>query len=601
LIKLSDYVIDFVARAGVKHIFMLAGGGCMHLADSVGRAQNLEYVCCLHEQACAFAAEAYAEYTNHLGAALVTTGPGGTNTVTGVAAAWIEGASCLFLSGQAKRADLIGTSGVRSMGPQEVDIVSIVRPITKYAKTVLDPQSIRYELEKAVHIATSGRRGPVWLDIPLDVQATMVEESTLEGFIPDAGESATAGLRAQVAQAIELINRAERPVLFLGNGVRAAANADLVSRLIDELQIPVLLTWKVVDLLPEDHACYAGRPGAIGQRGANFTQQNADCIVVLGARLDLPQIAFRQENFAPGATKILVDVDSAEIAKFRMKIDVPVCADAAAFIGEFLRQSGKRTNTDHSAWVKRTRDWQRQYPVVLPEYASTEGIVNVYTLMDVLSEELAADDLLVPGSSGPCSDIFMQAFRIKAGQRVVNAPGLGAMGTGLPGTIGACLASGGRRTICVNGDGGFQLNIQELETVCRLKLPIKYFVLCNGGYASIMTAQRTHFQGRYAGSEPGSHLTLPNLMPVAEAYGIRAIEIHDHNDLRSGIREALTSDGPVVIAVHTAPDQPVAPRATSIMRADGTMVSRPMEDMWPLLDREELLSNMILAPVGSTK
>src|ERR1039457_6842378 len=246
--KLSDYVIEFVARAGVNHIFMLAGGGCMHLADSVGRARDLEYVCCLHEQACAFAAEAYAEYTNHLGVALVTTGPGGTNAVTGVAAAWIEGASCLFLSGQAKRADLIGGRGVRSMGPQEVDIVSIVRPITKYAKTILDPQSIRYELEKAVHFATHGRRGPVWLDIPLDVQATMLDESSLPGYPSEEEPGTTPELQEQVAAAIDLLNQSQRPVLLLGSGVRTAAAAGLVKRLVETLKIPVLLTWKVVGL-----------------------------------------------------------------------------------------------------------------------------------------------------------------------------------------------------------------------------------------------------------------------------------------------------------------------------------------------------------------
>ena len=509
--KLSDYVLEFVARAGVKHLFMLAGGGCMHLADSAGRVEGLEYVCCLHEQACAYAAEAYAEYTQNLGAALVTTGPGGTNAVSGVAAAWIEGASCLFLSGQAKRADLIGNRGVRSMGPQEVDIVSIVRPITKYAKTVMEPESIRYELEKAVYLATHGRRGPVWLDIPLDVQAASVDEAGLAGFTPDPPEPSSA-LSEQVAEAIDLLNRAQRPVLFLGNGVRSAAKSGLVDRLIAALQIPVLLTWKVVDLLPEEHPYYAGRPGAIGQRGANFTQQNADCLMVIGARLDLPQTAFSHENLARDASKIVVDVDPPEIAKLRMKIDVPICADAGQFIAEFLRQSASLMPGDRTCWTKQAKEWHRRYPVVLPEYWSRpSGEVDVYVLMDVLSEEATADDLLVPGSSGPCSDIFMQAFRVRPGQRVVNAPGLGAMGTGLPGTIGACLASGRRRTICVNGDGGFQLNIQELETVRRLNLPIKYFVLCNGGYASIIAMQRNHFQGRLVGSEPQSRLSFPDL------------------------------------------------------------------------------------------
>jgi len=599
MIKLSDYVLEFVAHAGVKHIFMLAGGGCIHLADSAGHTPNLDYVCCLHEQACALAAEAYAEYTNHLGAALVTTGPGGTNTVTGVAAAWVDSTPCLFLSGQVKRADLIGSRGVRSMGPQEIDIVSVVRPITKYAKTIVDPQSIRCELEKAVYLATHGRRGPVWLDIPLDVQAAHIDPDALEAFRPPSEPrgSASGELTNSVSQAITLLNQSQRPVLFVGNGVRSVA-PDKLTRLIDTLQIPVILTWRVADLLPETHPFYAGRPGAVGQRGANFTQQNADCILVAGARLDLPQLAFSHQNFARAATKIIVDIDPAELAKFQMPIHVPVCADTADFIAEFLRQSDTLVPKDRRCWLQRTKEWQARYPVVLPEYwEGGAGAVNLYALIDALSDECASTDLLVPGSSGPCSEVFLQAFRVKPGQRIVNAPGLGAMGTGLPGTIGACLASGRRRTININGDGGFQLNIQDLETVRRLNLPIKYFVLSNGGYASIMATQRSFFQGRFTGSEPHSGLTLPEIAPIAEAYGIPAIEISGHRHLRERIRLALAHNGPIVCAVRTAPDQPTAPRVTSEMRPGGVMVSKPMEDMWPFLPREEFLANMIVPPL----
>ena len=594
--KLSDYVIEFVARAGVKHIFLLTGGGSMHLADSLGRNPGLEYVCCLHEQACAFAAEHYAEFTGGLGVALVTSGPGGTNAVTGVAAAWLESASCLFLSGQAKRSDLIGGTGVRSMGQQEVDIVSVVRPVTKYAVTVLDPGTIRYELEKAIYLATHGRRGPVWLDIPLDVQAATIDETSLPGFVPAAPERDPAGLERQVAEAIDLLNRAQRPVLFLGNGARAAQAGGALRQLVDLLRIPVLVTWKIADFLPEADPYYAGRPGAIGQRGANFTQQNADCLLIIGARLDRPQTAFCHRNFAPAAVKIVVDVDPAELAKIQTEVAVPVCADAAAFVAEFLRQAGRLETGDRSCWLRRAREWSARYPVVLPEYWETGGRVNTYVLMDVLSDELAANDVIVPGSSGPCSDIFMQAFRVKAGQRIVNAPGLGAMGTGLPGSVGACLASGRRRTININGDGGFQLNVQELETVRRLNLPIRFFVLCNGGYGSIMATQRNYFDGRFVGSEPGSRLTLPDIEKVAAAYGLPAVRIRSHSDLRARVREVLAHDGPVVCAVDTPADQPTAPRVTSKVEPDGSIVSRPMEDMWPFLSREELLSNMIVPP-----
>jgi acetolactate synthase-1/2/3 large subunit len=602
LIKVSDYVSRYVARAGVKHVFILAGGGCMHLVDSFGREPSLQYICCLHEQACAYAAEAYSEYSHHLGVVLVTTGPGGTNAVTGVAAAWLDSASCLFLSGQVKRADLIGKRGVRSMGPQEVDIVSVVRPITKYAQTVLEPDSIRYELEKAVWLATHGRRGPVWLDLPLDVQASTIDENKLAGFDPEP-EPPSADLSRRAAEAIALLNRAERPVLYIGNGARVAMTRGDLAKLMGRLQTPTLLSWKAIDLVPESNPFYAGRPGSIGQRGANFTQQNADCILILGARLDLPSVAFNPRNFARAATKILVDVDPAEIAKLDMNLDVPVCADAGAFVSALLRQADLLVPHDRSAWLQRCKNWQTQYPVILPEYWEDpgDGTVNPYALVDALSEEARPEDLLVPGSSGPCSEIFLQAFRVKAGQRVVNAPSLGAMGTGLPGTIGACLASGRRRTICVNGDGGFQLNIQDLETVRRLQLPIKYFIWCNGGYGSIMATQRNYFRGHYVASEAGSGLTLPDITRVAEAYGIPSVRLGSHRQLRDEVRAVLDREGPVVCAVNMRPDQPTLPRVTSKMLRDGSMVTLPMEDLAPLLPRDEFLENMIIPPLGGTE
>jgi acetolactate synthase-1/2/3 large subunit len=601
LIKLSDYVTGYLARRGIKHVFMLAGGGCMHLVDSFGRQKGMEYVCCLHEQGASFAAQAYAEYTSELSAALVTTGPGGTNAVTGLAAAWLDSSACLFLSGQVKRADLLTAHGVRSMGPQEVDIISVVSPLTKYAKTLIEPNDVRYELEKAVYLATTGRRGPVWLDFPLDVQATMVDESKLRGFTPEPEAPVGEDIRQKVAAAIELLKKSERPVLFVGNGTRQAHLQGLVEDVVDLLKVPTLLTWKSMDMLPEDHPYYAGRPGSVASRGSNFTQQNADWIMVLGARLDMPQIAFSHKNFARGARKVLVDVDANEIAKFDMTIDVPVHADAKEFLRELLVQLKNTGLPDTSAWMKKAKDWLAKYPVVLPEYWQEDaGVVNPYILVEVLSEQCTPEDVLAPGSSGACSDIFLQCFQMKAGQRVVNSPSLGAMGTGLPGTIGSCLASGRRRTICVNGDGGFQLNIQDLETVRRLNLPIKYFILCNGTYASIMGAQRNHFKGHLVGSDPSSHLTLPDVRKVAEAYGIKTMEIKDHTNLREQVAAVLACDGPVVCAVLVSSDQPTVPRATASTRADGTIVSLPMEDMAPRLPREEFLANMIVPSLAES-
>ena len=597
MIKVSDYIAQFLAGRGVEHIFMLTGGGCMHMVDSFGNQEGLDYVCCLHEQAVAFATQAYAEYKSTPGAALVTAGPGGTNAITGLAAAWVDSTACIFFSGQAKRADLLTGRGVRSMGPQELDIVAVVQPLTKYAKMLVDPNDIRHELEKAWHLATTGRRGPVWLDVPLDVQAATVDETQLRGFIPQPALDRSAVLRTSVAQAIALLQKAERPVLLIGNGARHAHLSDLVEEAVDALRIPALLTWKAMDMLPEDHPCFCGRPGSVASRGANFTQQNADWILVLGARLDLPQIAFSHRNFARGAQKILIDVDPHELGKFDAPIEVAVEADSKDFLAEFLRQLQGLTLPDTSVWLAKSKQWLRDYPVILPEYWQQSGTVNTYVLMDVLSEQCIPNDLLAPGSSGACSDIFLQCFRLKRGQRVVNSPTLGAMGTGLPGAIGSCIASGRRRTICVNGDGGFQLNIQDLETIRRLHLPIKFFILCNGVYGSIVAMQRNHFKGRLVGSDPSSHLTLPDVRKVAAAYGIKTMMIEDHRNIRESVAAVLDYDGPVVCAVNTSPDQPILPRATSSTRPDGTIVSLPMEDMAPRLPREIFRVEMIVPPI----
>lgn len=595
MIKVSDYITQFLVDRGIRHIFMLAGGGCMHLVDSVGRQRGLEYVCCLHEQSVAFAAQAYAEYSSELSAALVTTGPGGTNAVTGLAAAWLDSTASIFISGQVKRADLLTGRGVRSMGPQEVDVVAVVTALTKYAKTLIEPTDVRYELEKAFHYATSGRRGPVWLDVPLDVQSAMVDEAVLRTFVPEPVRDRPSEIREWVTQAIRLLKQAERPVLFIGNGSRQAHLSGIVDELVSALKVPTLLTWKAMDMLPDDHPYFAGRPGSIASRGANFTQQNADWIMVLGARLDLPQVAFSHKNFARAASKVVVDIDEHEIGKFDMTIDVPVVADVKDFVTEFLAQLTESHLSDTTAWLKMSKDWLTKYPVVLPQYWDVgSDYVNTYVLTEVLSEQCTPEDVLAPGSSGACSDIFLQCFRLKHGQRVVNAPSLGAMGTGLPGTIGTCLASGRRRTICVNGDGGFQLNIQDLETVRRLNLPIKFFILCNGAYGSIIAAQRNHFNGRLVGSDNSSNLTLPSVIKVAEAYGIKAMEIRNQRNIREDVAAVLAYPGPVVCAVHVSPEQVTLPRATTLTRADGSVTSLPMEDMAPQLPREEFHANMII-------
>ncbi len=595
-IKLSDYVVQFISNQGVKHVFMIAGGGAMHLVDSLGRSKDIEYIAPLHEQAGAIAAQAYGHYTSNLGAEFVTTGPGGTNAVTGVAGAWMDSTPCIFVSGQVKRSTLMGDSGLRSLGSQEVDIISIVKPITKYAVRILDPLTIRFHLEKAVYLARSGRRGPVWIDIPVDVQALQIDERQLEGFVPEEiAESDTRLLQEQVSKIYELINRAERPVIFAGYGIQAAEASKEFRELVDRLNLPVLATWKAIGIMPHEHPLYAGRPGGIGQRGANFVQQNSDFLMSIGSRLDFDQIAFNQQNFARAAQKVVVDVDVAEINKLSdMDISIKVVSDAKLFICEMLTQAYRLEKRDRSTWLDRCVDWKKKYPVVLPEYWKEKKYVNMYVLMEALSEEVEPGEVIVPGSSGPCANIMMQAWNVKEDQSFVFSPALGAMGFGLPMSIGACLASGRRRTICVNGDGGFQLNIQELETVHRLNLPIKFFVLNNNGYGSIMNMQRSYFEGRYVGSEPGSGLTFPDVVKVGRAYGLGTYRIKNHTNLREKIHEALNIPGPVVIEVMVDPNQVQQPRVTSVMQNDGTLKSRPMEDLWPFLSREEYASNMII-------
>ena len=599
MMKLSDYVFQFISNLGVKHIFMLPGGGCMHLVDSLGKCPNLEYICSLHEQASAIAADAYGQYTNNIGVALVTTGPGSTNAITGVAGAWIDSTLLLVISGQVKRSDMIGDTGLRQRGVQEVDIVSIVKSITKYAVTVLDPTKIKFHLEKAVYLARAGRPGPVWIDIPLDVQGAIIDENNLQRFEFSGVilEEDNKNFENLMDEVIQLLNKSERPVILAGNGIKLARALPDFIDLIEYLKIPVLTTWKSIDFLPEKHELFFGRPGSIGQRGANFIQQNSDLIITIGARLDLAQIGFNYQNFARMAKKVVVDIDPAEIKKMNMSIDVSICSDAKVFIKEFMKKKDKITYKDRSRWMSRCKEWKARYPVILKEYWEQKKYVNTYVLIDVLSELMSENDILVPGSSGSCSEITMQSFRVKKGQRVFNNPGLGAMGFGLPASIGACIASGKKRTISIIGDGGLQHNIQELETLTRLQLPVKIFILNNNGYASIRNMQENHFNGHLVSCDPSSGLTLPDTCKIASAYGLKSIKILNHQGIKKQIREVLETDGPVVCEVMVDPQLLTAPRLSSEVRSDGSIISKPLEDLYPFLDREEFKSNMIIKPI----
>lgn len=598
--KLSDWVFQYLAGLGVKHVFEVTGGGAMHLNDSLGASPDLEYVCTLHEQAAAMAAESHAKVTGDLGVCLVTTGPGGTNALTGVAGAWLDSTPMLVLSGQVKRADLKGTSGVRQMGVQEVDIVSMATPITKYAVTVMDPYDIRFHLEKAVHLARTGRPGPVWIDLPLDVQGATIDETSLGGFNPDEQSDPSlvtrGGLAGAVRLTIDLLNAAERPVVLIGNGVRLAGARAEMRELIERLALPVLTTWPAHDMVPDDHPLMVGRPGPLAPRGANFTLQNSDWLLALGARLDLVVTGYAPRNFARAAKKIMVDIDAAELRKLDGAVDVPVHADVKAFIAQMTRQLGAVKPHQRSAWDARWREWKTKYPVVLPEYRHRPDGVSTYVLAEAISRASAPADVIVSGSSGAGIEIFCLAATLKEGQRLFLTTALGAMGNGLPALVGACLANNRRRTLGVDGDGGLQLNVQEFETIRRLQLPIKLFVLNNDGYASIRTSQTRYF-GRLAGADATSGVTLPPLHKVVGAYGLAYAKIDSDRDLEARVRALLEAPGPLVIEVMTPREEPRAPSLSSMRKPDGSMVSKPLEDLWPFLPRDEFLSNMIIPPI----
>src|SRR6202789_234781 len=605
--KLSDYVFQFVADAGVRHVFLVTGGGAMHLNASLADEKRITPICNSHEQASAMCAESYSKAVNGLGVALVTTGPGGTNAITGVAGAWLDSTPTLFLSGQVKRPDRMFDAatgkplGMRQLGVQAVDIVSIVKPITKYAVVVLDPLEIRYELEKAYYLAMNGRPGPVWVDIPLDVQAAPIPDpSTLRSFDPSEYEAAAANpkLKQEVSKVVEQLQKSTRPLLFAGNGTRLARAVPQFTELRELLDIPTVATWCAADLVPSDVPTFVGRPGNVAARGANFALQHCDFLLVLGARLDMAITGYAPQNLAREAYKVAVDIDPSELQKLYPHLQQPVVSDARAFLDELLKQlKALKQPLDHSRWAdwnKRAADWKIRYGVVTDEHRKPEGLVSIFNLAEGIGTESNQEDKLVSGSSGSGIEIFLLACPTRAGQRIFHTAGLGAMGYGLPMSLAVCIGSNRQQTILVDGDGGFQFNIQELETAHRLNLPVKFFVLNNDGYASIRASQKAYFGTEQIGAGAATGLTIPDLTKVANSYGIPAVIIHDQTNLREEVRKILAMPGPVVIDVRVIPDEVRAPRLQSYQRPDGSFVSKPLEDLFPFLSREEFLANMIV-------
>jgi acetolactate synthase-1/2/3 large subunit len=596
MMRVADYVARRLVEHGVRHIFLVTGGGAMHLNDAIAREPGLRYICNHHEQASAMAAEGYARVTGGIGVVNVTAGPGGINALNGVFGAYTDSIPMLVVSGQAKRETLFATYDLpelRQLGDQEVDIIHAARKMTKYAKLVLDPKSIRLELEKALHLATSGRPGPCWLDIPVDVQATMIDPETLPAYVPDAAPAVyfPANVAALMAEVLERIRGAERPVLLVGTGVRLAGALDLLEEIAGVLKIPVATAW-TPDLLPTDNPYYCGRQGTIGTRAGNFTVQNADLVLILGSRMCIRQVSYNWKSFARYAYKIQVDVDPAELAKPISVADRAICCEAKFFLAEMKRQLGKghAPSEKHAAWLAWCRERVARYPSVLPRQRTTQNGINSYYFVETLFQQLGPEDVVVSGDATACIVPF-QAATLTKGQRLFSNSGCASMGYDLPAAIGAAVAHG-KRVVCLAGDGSLMMNVQELQTVAHHRLPLVIFVLNNGGYLSIRTTQ-SNFFGKLIGEGEESGVSFPNVVKLAEAHGLPGMRIEGEN-FSAQIAKALAMPGPVVCEVVLDRSQGFEPKLSSKKLADGTMVTAPLEDMAPFLPREEFLQNLLI-------
>ena len=587
--NVSDYIVQSLANQGIKDIFLLPGGGCMYLVDAVARSTEIEPHPMLHEQGVGIAAESYAQYSNRLGVALVTTGPGATNAITPCAAAWTDSTPILFISGQVKTQDNRRIFNVRQLGFQEIPIIEMVSSITKMAVQVDRAEQVPDSLTELITAAISGRPGPVWLDIPLDIQSQAIEAEPLNLILPAKNELVVP--TSVIDEILDNWRKASRPLLFLGNGVRLAGAIDLARLLVTNSKTPTLLTWKALDILDSSDPLNAGRPGTIAQRWSNFAQQTSDFMLVIGARLDFGQTAYRPENFGPLAKKYIVDVDPNELLKLSDLNATVINADAKTFLIELLEKSESFDfKTTNKVWVERIHSWKSAYPIIQSKHLAPQSGVNLYYFLSELSKLMAEDDLLVPGSSGACSEISMQAFENKLGQRVLNSEGLGPMGFGIAAPFGACLASGGRRTISIDGDGGFLMNIQELASLEFAQLPIKIFVLNNDGYGSIKASQDRYFEGRRLGTDRTSLLGMPELEGLVRGFGLPFYKIESHTGLTQNLERCLNSSGPGVIEIVVDPNQITEPRVYTEISSDGHFQTSNMERMSPILEENKLSS-----------
>ena len=595
--RVADYIWKTLADKGVRHVFLVTGGGAMHLNDALGLERRIKYVCNLHEQACAMAAEGYARASGTPGVINVTTGPGGTNALTGVMGAWLDSVPMVIVSGQIKRATMITACPnlkLRQLGDQEYNIVDAVKPMTKFAKTVMSVEEVPQVLEDAWRICQEGRPGPVWIDVPLDIQAAeMVPRAKCEVRSAEGRETGDVGREA--VQIAEALKAAKRPAIIVGSGVHNAHCEELFLKVAESLNIPVLTSISGIDLIPSDHPLFFGRPGILGERPANLIMQNSDLFIVLGTRMGIRICGYAYETVARAAKKVMVDIDPNELEKPTFRPDVKINADA----GDFLRALAVELPSlgPKAEWLDYCRRMKAKYPVILPEHRARTDYVSSYVLPEAIMRH-APDPLTVVTSNGIAYTSTFQAIPIRKGMRMFSNEACASMGYGLPAAIGAAFADAGRTVVCFEGDGSIQMNIQELQTLLNYKLPVKLFVYNNGGYLSIKTTQRAFFNGRFMGSEAGSGVILPSFEKIAAAYGLPYFRLKNNQVLDAKLPEIFATEGPALVEVMLDPFEKLGPKAASKKLPDGTMVSAPLEDMAPFLPREEFAANMLIPVIG---
>lgn len=597
MIRVADFIANFISDVlQVKDVFMVSGGGIMHLTDALYLNRKINVICTHHEQTSSMALEAYSRATEHFGVGFFTTGPGATNTITGLVGAWQDSVPCLFISGQTKRKETIynsGIKGLRQFGVQEVNILPIIESITKYAVLLNKPEDVKYELEKMVYIAKSGRPGPVWFDVPLDVQGALIEPSNLRSFSPgEIKKIKTKPTKKELENFEKLLRECRRPVIIAGQGIRIARALDDFKEFIEKFNIPVVTTYLGIDVLSSDHFLNIGRAGIKGTRAGNLAVQNSDLVISIGSSLHVGVIGYEYELFAREAKKVVIDIDRTAHLKKTINIDLYINSNAK----EFLKSVKEFEIINfYEDWVPTCIKWKKKYPVCLKEYADLKEKINMYYFIEKLSQILSDDDIIVI-DAGSAYYAVSQGIKIKAKQRYITSGALATMGYTLPASIGVSVATK-KRVIGITGDGSLQFNLQDLQSIVHHKLPVKLFVLNNEGYLSIRSTQEKFFEKRFIGEGPDSGVSCPDTQKISNAYGIKFFIVNKNDELDEIIKMALDYDGPVICEIMMPRDQLIIPTVSSVKKDDGTMVSKPLEDMYPFLDREEFLSNMIIKPM----